>query len=455
MGQSLSLFSKMKKNDRITAKCEDYTYDGMGIVKHQGFCVFVRNMIIGEVAEIVITKVGKDYGYGKVLKSTETSSERVQPMCDVYPRCGGCQIQHFSYTHQKEFKRNIVQHNISHIGKLDVVVNDVLGMEEPWKYRNKVQVPIQFDDNDNPIMGFYRVNSHDVIPFTHCAIQSDVSNELINYIRDLFIEHKAGNEFRHIMLRTHASTNEIMVVFVTNQKEVSILDYIVKSIVEKFSNVCSVIQNINSERTNVVLGKEEIVLYGKEYIVDYMNGFEFRTASKSFYQVNSIQTKLLYETAIELAQIDKESKVVDVYCGVGTITMFLAQRAKEVIGIEIVAQAVENAKENAKRNNLDNIEFMLGDAKTCTKKLVEDNTSIDVAVIDPPRKGCDVNTLEALVELSPKRIVYVSCNPATLARDLRFLEDNGYKTEVVQPVDMFPQSYHVETVCVISKMDTK
>jgi len=446
----MTLFYQMEKNERIVGKCVDYTFDGMGIVKHQGFCIFVKNMLIDEHAEIVITKVGKDYGYGKVLKLLEVSDDRVEPLCSSFPQCGGCQIQHFSFEHQREFKQQMVKQAINHIGKIDVEVNAVMSMDDPWKYRNKMQLPVQYD-NGQFKMGFYRVNSHNIIPFGNCCIQSDLANRIVNYIKTLLMKYEVKDDVRHLVLKTQNSTSQVMVVLVCNKIEVNNLAEIVKDLTAEFEEVCSIIQNINDKKTNVILGDTEIVLCGNEYVVDYMGNFEFHISARSFYQVNPKQAQILYEKAIELAGIDSNSKVVDVYCGVGTITMFLAKHAKEVIGIEIVTQAIKNAKNNAERNNINNVTFMLGSAKDCTKKLVDEEYDVDVVVVDPPRKGCDTNTLEAIIEMDPKKIVYVSCNPATLARDLRYLEDNNYKVTVVQPVDMFPQTYHVETIVSLVK----
>ena len=441
----------MKKNDKVIAKCIDYTYDGMGIVKVDGFCLFVKNLLLDEEAEIVVTKLQKDYGYGKVLKLLKTSDERVTPKCYLFPQCGGCQLQHFSAKHQAEFKRKMVQQAISHIGKLDIEVNDVLSMDDPWKYRNKMQVPVQVGNDGKSVIGFYRTHSHVILPLTYCEIQSDVANRIVKSIQVLMDGYDNASYFRHLLLKTQEKTNEIMAVFVTNQKDVPHLDEMAKKLHEEYANICSILQNVNGKDTNVILSEEEYVLYGKNYVVGKLQEFTFQIASRSFFQINPVQTELLYETAIRLAEIDNTCKVADVYCGVGTISMFLAKYAKEVVGIEIVPQAIENAKENARNNGITNVSFMCGDAKHCTVQLAKQNHKIDVAVVDPPRKGCDTTTLDSLIEMNPKRIVYVSCNPSTLARDLRYLEDRNYKTQVVQPVDMFPQTYHVETVAVLTR----
>jgi 23S rRNA (uracil-5-)-methyltransferase RumA len=371
-------------------------------------------------------------------------------LCSLFPQCGGCQIQHFSFEHQRQFKQQMVKQAINHIGKIDVGINEVMTMDDPWKYRNKMQLPLQYDNGEIK-MGFYRVNSHNIIPFENCWIQSDLANKIVNYIQVLLMKYEVKDDIRHLVLKTQHSTSQVMVVLVCNKIEVKNLAEIVKDLTDEFEEICSIIQNINDKKTNVIFGDAEIVLYGNEYVVDYMGDFEFHISARSFYQVNPQQAQILYEKAIELAEIDSCSKVVDVYCGVGTITMFLAKHAKEVIGIEIVTQAIENAKNNAKRNNISNVTFMLGSAKDCTKKLVDEEYDVDVVVVDPPRKGCDNDTLEALVEMEPKRIVYVSCNPATLARDLRYLEDNNYKVTTVQPVDMFPQTYHTEVIVLLQK----
>ena len=439
----------MKKNDKVIAKCIDYTYDGMGIVKVDGFCLFVKNLLLDEEAEIVVTKLQKDYGYGKVLKLLKTSSERVEPKCSLFPQCGGCQLQHFSSSHQAEFKRRMVQQAISPIGKLDLEVNEVLSMSDPWKYRNKMQIPVQVDKDGKSVVGFYRTHSHVILPLTYCEIQSDIANKIVSSITSLLDTYGNASYFRHLLLKTQEKTNEIMVVFVTNTKKVPHIEDMTKALVNEYPAICSVLQNVNGKDTNVILCDEEYLLHGRNYVVGKLQEFSFQIASRSFFQINPVQTELLYETAIRLAEIDSSCKVADVYCGVGTISMFLAKYAKEVIGIEIVPQAIENAKENARNNGISNVSFMCGDAKHCTVQLAKQNHQIDVAVVDPPRKGCDTTTLDSLIEMNPKRIVYVSCNPSTLARDLRYLEDRNYQTQVVQPVDMFPQTYHVENVAVL------
>ena len=446
-------FVHMKKNEKVIATCIDYTYDGMGIVKVDGFCLFVKNLLLNEVAEIVVTKLQKDYGYGKVLRLLETSSERVQPKCSLFPQCGGCQLQHFSAKHQAEFKKRMVQQAISHIGKLTIAVNDVLSMSEPWKYRNKMQVPVQAKEDGSSVIGFYRTHSHVILQLTNCEIQSEIANQIVKTIQELMDMYQNASYFRHLLLKTQEQTQEVMVVFITMQKEVPHLDDMVQQLVNTYPMICSLLQNVNGKDTNVILSDEEYLLYGRDYVVGKLQEFQFHISSHSFFQINPVQTEVLYETAVRLANIDATCKVADVYCGVGTITMFLAKYAKEVIGIEIVPQAIENAKENARNNGITNVSFMCGDAKTCTQQLVKEGHQMDVAVVDPPRKGCDTTTLDCLIEMGPKRIVYVSCNPSTLARDLRYLEDRHYQTQVVQPVDMFPQTYHVETVAVLEKID--
>ena len=437
----------LNKNQHFIGKCEDYTYDGMGVVKYGTFCVFVKDMAFGEEGEIVVTALRKDYAYGRLLKLIKRSDERVEPVCSISRQCGGCQLQHLSYREQLRFKEELVRNNIERIAGLDTPVNAIIGAEKPFCYRNKCQLPVGTDRNGNTIMGFYRFNSHEIIPSDRCHLQSDKAGRLADVIKDLVEKYQLTSEVRHVMIRDMESTSQMMVVLVTWHENVKYLAEIVQQILKSESSVKSIIQNINPEETNVVLGKKEKVLYGNGRIEDELLGLKFSISSHSFYQVNSSQTAVLYSKAIEMADLKKSDTVVDLYCGVGTIGMIASRKAGKVLGVEIVEDAVRDARKNAEINGIDNIEFRCSDARKAALQLADEGTEVDVVFVDPPRKGCDTVTLESLVRISPDRIVYVSCNPATLARDLKYLEANGYKTQQIQPVDQFPQTYHVETVC--------
>lgn len=439
----------MKKNDILTGNCVDYTHEGLGIVKANDFTFFIKNVLVNEEIEFVITKLNKSYGYGKCTNIISPSKERVEPFCPYYGKCGGCQIQHMSYQEQLRFKTSLVQNNMNKIGGLDIEVQPTLASVNTCSYRNKAQFPVCIDEKGIEI-GFYRIHSNEIIDMNQCMIQSDTINSIMNTTRKLLIDGNYTNDFRHLLIKHAFYTNEVMVVFVTKKKKVTGLNKLVRQLVALHSEIKSVIQNVNKRNDNVILADEEQLLYGKETIMDSLDDLKFIIASRSFYQVNPAQTKVLYETALKFAEIDHNDTVIDLYCGVGTISLFLAKQAKKVIGIEIVDAAIENAKENAKLNNIDNVEFVCSDASTYAQDLVKQNMQVDVVVVDPPRKGCDEIALDSICLMNPKKIVYVSCNPATLARDLKHLETKGYKTTIVQPCDMFPSSFHVENVALLT-----
>lgn len=434
----------MVKNQIIIGECVDYTYDGLGVVKFDAFCVFVKDMIKGETGKIVITLVKKNYAYGHLVELIKPSKHRVQPVCKVSKQCGGCQLQHMSYNQQLEFKKQQVENQIRQIGKIDTTVNDVLGMQMPLEYRNKVQLPTTIIDNQL-VTGFYSVNSHRIIQTDNCPLQSKKANKVVDEIRSVISDYDIKDKIRHIMLRELKATNQVMVVIVSYSCTID--SQIIDRIKNIDSSIVSIIQNVNDEDTNVVLSKKNVLLYGQDYVLDILCGLKFKISVNSFYQVNTTQTQLLYNTAIKLANITKEDTVLDLYCGVGTIGLIASKYAKKVVGVEIVQQAIDNAKENAKINDIENEEFVCGDVG----KIIDRFTNnIDVIFVDPPRKGCDQNTLNHLVSINPKRIVYVSCNPATLARDLNYLKQY-YSIDVIQPVDMFPQTHHCETICLLTK----
>lgn len=441
----------MKKNETFTAVCENYTYDGMGVVRLDGFPFFVKGLMQGEKAFLVVTKVKKTYGYARVVELLDESLQRVTPSCPLAKRCGGCQLQHMSYEEQLTFKQHKVQEVMKRIGHLDLEVLPVKGMDTPFFYRNKAQIPFRLE-SDGLHCGFYRINSNDIIDMDVCAIQSTAINAVYADVRKLLEQdEKTASLMRHVLIKHAFATKEMMVVFITRKNDAAKLKKIGEQLIRLHPNIKSVIMNINERKDNVILGDQETVLCGKEYITDQMETFSFHISSRSFYQVNPVQTKVLYETALKACQLHGDETVLDLYCGVGTISMFLARHAKKVIGIEIVGPAIVNAKENARRNNITNVEFICSDAADYAKKVVDNKIKLDVVCVDPPRKGCAASVLENIVQMSPKRIVYVSCDAATLARDLHILEGLGYKTQMVQPVDMFPQTYSVETVVLLSK----
>ena len=439
----------MKKNDKFIGKCESYTFEGLGVIKHENMPVFVKNMILNEVGEIVITKVLKNYAFGRCLNLIEKSENRVEPKCPLSKQCGGCQLQHMSANEQKAFKKQRVQDCISRIAKLDIQVEDVISMENPYYYRNKGQIPVGVKDNQ-VCTGFYRIHSNDIIDMNECMIQHESINEILQVTKKLIQKYNNGSYFRHLLIKVGFITKQIMIVFIVNNENVPHLDNMIQEL-SKNEHVKSMILNINQRNDNVILGEKEIVIYGNKTIQDKLHDLTFNISSKSFYQVNPVQTLKLYDTAVEYAQLTGNETVIDLYCGIGTISQFMAKKAKHVIGIEIVEDAIKDAKINAANNNIENIEFYCSDAGEFAKKLASQNYKPDVVSVDPPRKGCDQLTLDSILTMDPKRIVYISCDPSTLARDLKYLSEHNYLVERVQPVDMFPHSFHVETVASLIK----
>lgn len=449
----------VEKNKDYIVKITGMGFQGEGVGKIDDYTLFVEGAIEGEEVKVKVVKAQKNYGFGKLLDVTKPSDFRVEPICPVYKRCGGCQIQHISYEGQLDFKKKRVKDCIERIGKLnDVVIHDTLGMKNPYRYRNKVQLPIG-EKNGEVVIGFYAQRSHDIIDIDTCYIQDEVADKIAKITKEWIKKYKIStyNEetnkglLRHVMVRKGFKTKDIMVVLVSKDKNVPYLEYFIEMIKSEIEDIKSIVLNINPKQTNVILGEECVVLYGDGNIKDYIGNFRFNISPLSFFQVNPVQTEVLYNKALEYANLTGEEIVFDAYCGTGTISLFLAQKAKKVYGVEIVPQAIENAKENAKENSVDNVEFIVGESETVIPKLIEDGINADVIVVDPPRKGCEKSLLESLAKSNPKRIVYVSCDPATLARDLAILNELGYKTKEVQPVDMFPQTSHVECVALIEK----
>ena len=451
----------VKKNDEITIQFEDLTHEGHGVGKLEGYPLFVPYGLPGEEAVVKVVKVNKNFGYGKLLEVKRPSPDRVEPPCDVFYKCGGCQIQHMSYDLQLQMKQNQVKNVMRKIAHMEhVPVHATLGMDDPWRYRNKVAIPVGENDGEL-ITGFYRMRSHDIIKdMDTCVVQDEVNDRLVEAVRRIasslgisaYDEEKHTGVLRHIMVRTGRQTNEAMIVIITRTAELPHQEELVKELTETYPTIKSIIHNVNDRRTNVIMGRKSKVLWGEEYIYDTIGDIRFAISAHSFYQINPPQTKVLYEKALEYAAITKNDVVVDAYCGIGTISLFMAQKAKKVYGVEVVPEAISDAKMNAKINGITNTEFVVGQAEKVMPWWKAQGLRPDVIVVDPPRKGCEVEFLEAMIGMQPKRIVYVSCNPSTLARDLRILEDGGYETKEVQPVDMFPQSMHVELVALMSRV---
>lgn len=444
----------VNKNDRIEVKIEDLTHDGAGVAKVDGYPLFIPGALSGETVSIQVLKTLKNYGFAKMLDLIEPSEDRVIPPCHVFPTCGGCQIQHLSYEAQLTQKRKTVRSVMDRIAKLpDVPVYEVKGMEDPWRYRNKSQIP--FDtENGRVITGFYKSRTHQIVDTDVCLIQTTEADELMALLKrkiqqlgiETYDEKTHQGMLRHLIVRKARQTGQVMVVLVTRQKKFPQKQAVVDLIRQEVPEVTSIMQNINFANTNVIMGNETVNLYGKDVIIDRIGDIEFEISARSFYQVNPVQTEVLYQQALDYAGLTGNETVIDAYCGIGTISLFLAKQAKEVYGVEIVPQAIQDAKRNADLNVITNTHFEAGAAEEVIPKWYAEGKRFDVLVVDPPRKGCDEKLLETILEYKPKKVVYVSCNPGTLARDLRILEDGGYRTREVQPVDMFPHSSHVECV---------
>ena len=451
----------LSKNKEYIVDIVDIGQGGVGIGKYEGFTVFVDGGLVQDKIKVKITKSKKNYAVGDMIEIIEKSPFRVARKCSENLRqCGGCQIQELDYQKQLDIKTNEVKQVISRIGKLDdVVIHDTLGMEHPFRYRNKAQFPIQKKDN-MPVIGFYKKKSHDLISTDECIIQHEVNDKIIKiiktYIRaynvSIYDEKTHKGLLRHVVTKVGFTTGEVMIVLVANGKKLPYLKELASVLKENIPGFKTLVVNVNTQKTNVILGKENIVAYGDGMIRDYIGELVFEISPLSFFQVNPLQTEVLYNKALEYANLGENDTVFDIYCGIGTISLFLAQKAKKVYGIEIVEDAIKDAKRNAKINNMDNVEFYVGKAEEVVPKMYKEGKRAYVVVVDPPRKGCDEKVLDTIVSMKPDRVVYVSCNPSTLARDLAYLDERGYKCVEIQPVDMFPHTMHVETVAKLRRI---
>ena len=447
----------VEKNQYIDVTFEDLTHEGDGVAKVDGYPLFIPYGLPGEKAKVKVVKTRKNFGFGKLIELYEESEHRTTPPCDIFFQCGGCQLQHMTYERQLEMKQKQVKDVMRKIAHLpDVPVHPTIGMENPWDYRNKVSIPVGKRDG-KVITGFYQKRSHNIIDMDSCPVQHPQNDKLIqemaNLFEELHIEPYDENThrgvIRHVIVRTGQHTNEMMVILVTNTKELPKKKELSEKIQEIDPDVKSIIHNVNTKKTNVIMGPESKTIWGSDTITDRIDDLEFQIGAPSFYQINPLQTEKLYAKTLEYAQLSGNETVIDAYCGIGTISLFLAQHAKKVYGVEVVRQAIDNAKDNAKHNRLTNTEFYVGQAEKVMPWWHAQGLRPDVIVVDPPRKGCDEELLDAMVGMNPDRIVYVSCNPSTLARDLKILDEAGYETKQIQPVDMFPQSSHVECVALI------
>ena len=458
----------MNKNDIVRLTIEDMSLEGAGIGHTDGVTIFVKDAVVGDVCDVIITKVKKTYCFAALKEVVEASPYRVQPACPNAKQCGGCQIMQVSYDKQLEIKDNIVANNLVKIGGYDRAYVDsirepIIGMTEPLRYRNKAQVPIGIDKDGNIIAGFYGARSHRIVPSDDCKICSkksmDIVYAVIDYMNECGIkpydEATGKGQIRHVLVREGKATGETMVCVVVNGDSLPKVDSLVAHIKAVEPELASLVLNVNTRRDNVIMGYETKALYGKEAIRDTItltsgDTIAFDISANSFYQVNHDQMERLYSKALEYADLHGTEEVWDLYCGIGTISLSMAKRAGRVIGIEVVPQAIENAKANAKLNGLSNAEFYCGEAEVVLPEIYEKMSHPDVIMVDPPRKGCDVVALDTMIKMQPSRIVYVSCDSATLARDLKHLEEHGYHLEKYTVVDQFGHTMHTETVARLS-----
>lgn len=447
----------VEKNKEYIVEIIDNGYEGEGIAKIDNFTIFIPNSIKGETVKILIVKVLTSYAFGKIVEIIKPSKDRKEADCSTYKRCGGCSLRHIKYEKTLEIKQNIVQSLVNKTLQTNIQVNKTIEMENPYYYRNKIQFPVGIDKEGNPQIGVFANRTHDIIPVQDCIIQNKTAQEIAKSAFKFWIDNNFSiyNEktqkglLRHIVVKAGIKTNEYMCIMVINGRKMEKQEEFVTYLTNQFPEIKSIIINSNMKNTNVILGKENHIIFGNGYIKDILGNFEFQISPFSFYQVNPIQAEKIYQIGVKSANISKEDIVFDLYSGIGTISLFMAKYAKKVYGIEIVEEAVKMAKENAINNKVENIEFIAGDVEKVLQKLIQEKNIIpDVIMVDPPRKGLDKNTIQNISKVKPKKVVYISCNPATLVRDLHMLEEK-YEITSITPVDMFPFTHHVESITVL------
>ncbi|MCI8999627.1 MAG: 23S rRNA (uracil(1939)-C(5))-methyltransferase RlmD [Clostridia bacterium] len=452
----------VQKNEEYIVTIIDYGCEGEGIAKINNFTVFIPGAMKEEKVKIVIVKVNTSHAFGKVLEIITPSKARQDTDCTTYQRCGGCNLRHMKYKETLELKKNMVQNLVDKSLKTKLIVKDTIGMEKPYHYRNKAQYPVGYNKNGEMVTGVYAKRSHEIIEINACSIQMPISEQIAKFILQWIKENgisayneKTGNgQLRHIIVKIGLHTGEVMCILVTNEKDLPNETKLVEALKQKFPEIKTIVKNINNKNTNVIMGKENYILYGNGYIQDKLGDFTFTISPLSFYQINPIQTEKLYHLAIEKANLEKKDIVLDLYCGIGTIGIFASPHVKQVYGIEVVEQAIGDAKENAKINKIQNIQFYCGDVEKMLEKVIQkEKMAPNVVFVDPPRKGLDEVTIRNIRKRKPERLIYISCNPATLMRDLKQLEEE-YDIRELQPVDMFPFTSHVECVSVLNLKKT-
>lgn len=466
----------LNKNDIVELEITDITFDGDGIAKFNGYTIFVKNSIIGDIVKAKILKAKSTYSYAKVEEVIKASPYRVEPVCNISRQCGGCQLQHLKYEKQLEYKQNKIKNCLERIGGFkniieiketntnlqenSIIMQPIIGMDNPYFYRNKAQFPVGRNKEGNVVAGFYANRTHSIIDTQKCFIQAKVNEKILKLVKEFITENnistydekKQKGLIRHILTRIGFVTNEIMVCIIINGDKLPKSDKLIEKL-KHIEGMTSISININKENTNVILGKKIKILFGKAYITDYIGDIKYQISPLSFYQVNPIQTKKLYDKVVEFANIQGNEIIWDLYCGIGTISLFLSKYAKEVYGVEIVEEAIEDAKQNAKINNIQNVSFFVGAAEEVLPNMYMKGKVkyADIIVVDPPRKGCEQKLLDTIIKMKPKKFIYVSCDPATMARDLKYMCQNEYKLEKICGVDQFAMSTHVETVVLLSQ----
>lgn len=448
----------INKNKEYIVEIVDNGFEGEGIAKINNFIIFIPGAIKGEIVRILIVKVLSSHAFGKILEIITPSKDRIEVDCKTYKRCGGCDLRHIKYEKTLEMKQNAVQALVNKTLKQKIKVEQTVGMEKPVFYRNKAQFPIGLNKDGKATIGVFANRTHEIIPIEKCYIQNQEAEKIAKEIENFINENKISvyNEktrkgiLRHIIVKVAIKTKEIMCILVINGNKIPKEEELVKRLTEKFKDIKSIQKNINTKNTNVIMGTENIKIFGTEYIEDILGEFRFKISPLSFYQVNPIQAEKLYNAGVDYANITKNDIAFDLYCGIGTISLFMAKHAKKVYGVEIVSQAIEAAKENAKINGIKNAEFIAGDTEIILDDLINNKKIIpNIIMVDPPRKGLDNKSIENILKVKSEKLVYISCNPATLVRDLAKLEE-FYEIKKIQPFDLFPFTKHVECVCVLN-----
>ena len=448
---------QVEKNKEYIVDIIDNGFQGEGIAKIDGLTIFIPNAIKGEKIKVLIVKVLTSHAFGKIIEIINPSENRIESDCTTYKRCGGCSLRHIKYEETLKMKQNAVQSLVNKSLNNKIKVEETLGMEHPYHYRNKAQYPVGLNKDGKPVIGVFANRTHEIIPIDTCFIQNKQTEEIAKYIFKFLVDNNVSfyNEktqkglVRHIVTKIGIKTNEIMCIIVINGREIPNESKMILELTSKFSSIKTIVKNINTKNTNVILGNENINLYGDGYITDKLGDYKFKISPMSFYQVNPIQAEKLYALGVKFADITKEDVVFDLYCGIGTISLFMSKFAKKVYGVEIVDEAIIAAKENARINNVYNTEFIAGDVEKVLDDLVNVKQIIpDIIMVDPPRRGLDNTSIENIKKVLPKKLVYISCNPATLIRDLAMFEEQ-YDIKTIVPVDMFPFTSNVECCSVL------